>query len=295
MKILIGGASGFIGKALKKHLEKEHQVYTLVRDKDQATGKAIFWDIDALKIETDIDFDVVINLAGENIASGRWTKARKEAIERSRVNATKTIARFFTLRKTLPKAIINASATGFYGSRGDETLNESSSSGIGFLADVCKEWEQALLPVKDRGIRTVFLRTGVVLGKEGGVIKNLMVPFKLCLGGNLGDGSQYMSWIDLEDVVQAVDFIIRNESLEGPVNIVSPNPVTNAVFTKELAKALQRPAFLPMPKKLARFVFGEMADELLLSSQRVLPEKLLKNGYQFRFPTIESSMKHVTV
>lgn len=293
MKILIGGASGFIGRPLAAHLKKNHEVYTLVRNKPLEGKTRIFWDIDALKIETDIDFDAIINLAGENIASGWWTKAKKEAILQSRINATKTIARFFSLRNKLPKIVINASAIGYYGSRGDETLTENSSKGAGFLAEVCDQWERALLPIKDRGIRTVFLRTGVVLSKDGGMIKRLLPPFKLCLGGVIGDGSQYISWIDLDDFVFAVDHILNESSIAGAVNMVSPNPVTNRTFTKKFAKAISRPALFPMPKSALKLIFGEMAEEMLLTSQRVIPENLMEHGYQFRYPTIESSLNNI--
>lgn len=290
MKILIGGASGFIGKALTSYLQKSHDVFTLVRHKEQVDSTHIFWDISALKIETDNDFDVIINLAGDNVGSGRWTASKKEAILNSRVNATKTIARFFSLSKKPPSVVINASAIGYYGSRGDEVLTETSSKGPGFLADVCEQWERALLPIKDRGVRTVFLRTGVVLGKEGGVIKRLTMPFKLYLGGTLGTGNQYMSWIDIRDVVSSIDYIMLHPSIEGPVNIVAPNPVTNKVFTEKFAKSLHRKALLPVPESIVKIVFGEMGEELLLSSDKAIPKKLLDHGFQFRFPLIESSL-----
>jgi len=291
LKILISGASGFIGRALVQFLKKEHEIFTLVRDKSKVSKDTIFWDPESLRVETDQDFDAAINLSGENIANGLWTKNKKEEILNSRVMATNTLARFFSFKKNPPKLVINASATGYYGSRGDKLLTETSKKGDGFLAKVCDEWEKALLPIKDRGIRTVFLRTGIVLGKDGGILKRLKIPFKLYLGGTLGDGSQYMSWIDLDDYILAVDHIIKNHTIAGPVNMVSPNPVTNKVFTEEFAKSLGKPAPFPVPKGVIKFLLGQMGEELLLSSQKVVPEVLLHSGYRFRYPTIDSSLK----
>ena len=293
MKILISGASGFIGHLLAEHLKNKHDVFFLVRQKEKIDAHHIFWDVETLTIESNEDFDVVINLSGENVGSGRWSSAKKKAILNSRINATKTLARFFSLKKNPPGTVINASAIGYYGSRSDEILTEESSKGTGFLADVCEEWEKALLPIKDRNVRTVFLRTGVVLGKEGGVIKRLMIPFKLYLGGIVGDGRQYMSWVDVDDVVRGIDYIIDHPDIDGPVNIVSPNPVTNQVFTDTFAKALDRPALFPIPQSIVKIIFGQMGEELLLSSQKAVPKKLLNAGFQFRYPEIEQSIKRI--
>lgn len=291
VKILISGASGFIGKALAASLEKEHQIYTLVRDrKKKGTGKEIFWDIQKGDVETEEDFDAIINLAGENVSSGRWTDKRKEAILSSRVMATRTLVQFVLKKKNPPSTFINASAIGYYGTNTAELKTEESKRGDGFLANVCEEWERALLPVKDRGVRTVFLRIGVVLGHGGGVLAKMALPFSLCLGGVIGDGSQSMSWIALDDLVTAVEYILKDKQIQGPVNIVSPNPVSNREFTAELSKAMKRPAFIPMPKPIVRFMFGQMGDELLLSSQKVAPEKLLRSGFNFRFGSLDQAL-----
>ncbi|CRX38365.1 TIGR01777 family oxidoreductase [Estrella lausannensis] len=293
MKILISGASGFIGKALVSSLAKEHQVYTLVRKrKGKSGGKEIFWDIEKGDIETEDDFDAIINLAGENVSSGRWSDKRKEAILSSRVMATRTLVQFVLKKKNPPTTFINASAIGYYGINSTELKTEESKRGDGFLATVCEEWERALLPVKDRGVRTVFLRTGIVLGHGGGVLAKMALPFSLCLGGVIGDGSQSMSWVALDDLVSAVGFILTDKQIQGPVNMVSPNPVSNREFTKELSKAMRRPALIPMPKAIVRLMFGQMGDELLLSSQKVAPEKLLKNGFRFRFGTLDQALEH---
>jgi uncharacterized protein (TIGR01777 family) len=288
----VSGASGFIGRNLVPFLKKEHEIFTLVRDKSKVSKNTLFWDPESMRVETDLDFDAAINLSGENVGNGRWTKNKKEAILNSRLMATNTLARFFSFKRNPPKLVINASATGYYGSRGDKLLTETSKKGEGFLANVCDEWERALLPIKDRGIRTVFLRTGIVLGKDGGVLKRLKIPFKLYLGGIIGDGSQYMSWIDIDDFVHAVGHIINNHTIAGPVNMVSPNPVTNKVFTNEFAKSLQRPAPFPVPKGVIKFLLGQMGEELLLASQKVVPEVLLHSGYTFRYPTIDSSLEN---
>lgn len=291
MKILISGASGFIGKALVASLQKEHQVYTLVRElKNRGTGNEIFWNIEKGCIDTEEDFDAIINLAGENVSAGRWTDRRKESILTSRVLATRTLVQFVLKKKNPPSTFINASAIGYYGINSGETKTEESKRGDGFLATVCEEWERALLPVKDRGVRTVFLRIGVVLGHGGGVLAKLALPFSLCLGGVVGDGSQSMSWVALDDLVSAVEHVLKNAEIQGPVNVVSPNPVSNREFTAELSKAMNRPALFPMPKAIVRLMFGQMGDELLLSSQKVHPEKLLRSGFIFRFGNLDQAL-----
>lgn len=292
MKILISGASGFIGNALNRHLSNEHQVFTLVRDRKKIRGgREVFWDIGKGEIETEEDFDCVINLAGESVASGRWSEKRKEAILSSRVMSTRTLVQFVLKKKNPPSLFLNASAIGYYGISPLEQLNEDSKRGDGFLASVCEEWERALLPVKDRGVRTVFLRIGVVLGHGGGVLAKMVVPFSLCLGGVIGDGSQIMSWIALDDILGAVDHILVHKDLQGPVNIVSPHPVSNREFTKELASVMRRPALLPMPRAVVKLVFGQMGEELLLGSQRVVPEKLIRSGFSFQYGDLAKALK----
>lgn len=291
MKIIIAGSSGLVGTALVSFLtEKGHDVQRLVRKNPK--GNDIKWDPDALQVDR-APFeraDIVINLAGDNVASGYWTQFKKKRILDSRVNTTKTIAQCLMNLNHPPKLWINASATGFYGSRGDEILTEQSTNGSGFLAKVCREWEAAAQPAINAGVNVAFLRTGVVLSSEGGALGKMLTPFKLGLGGKIGSGKQYMSWISIHDMVSIIAFIME-KGLTGPINIVSPGPVTNEQFTKVLGKVLHRPTFLAMPEFAARFVLGEMADEMLLASQRVEPKKLQAAGYSFIDTNLESTLQ----
>jgi uncharacterized protein (TIGR01777 family) len=236
--------------------------------------------------------DVVVHLAGESIV-GRWNAARKKAIRESRVVGTSNLARALARATVKPRVFICASAVGFYGNRGDEIMRETSPPGTGFLPDVCVEWEAATRPAADAGIRTVMVRIGVVLSPRGGALEKMLLPFKLGLGGKLGSGNQWMSWIDVEDLISAFLHVIATESLTGPVNAVSPNPVTNAEFTGTLAGVLHRPAFFAMPAFAARIVLGEMADELLLASQRVVPDQLQASGFSFRHPELRGSLERL--
>jgi uncharacterized protein (TIGR01777 family) len=238
-------------------------------------------------------FDAVVHLAGENIAAGRWTESVKERIRKSRVDGTQLLSRALARLKQPPRAVVQASAVGFYGNRGDESLTESSPRGQGFLPAVCVAWEAAAEPAEKQGIRVVFLRFGVILSRKGGALKKMLLPFRLGVGGVIGDGSQYMSWITLDDAVAAIQHALSTEGLRGPVNVVSPQPVTNRGFTRTLGRALGRPTVFPMPAFAARLAFGEMADALLLSSQRVLPDRLLGSGYSFRHPDLEPALRHV--
>jgi uncharacterized protein (TIGR01777 family) len=297
MKILISGASGLVGAKLVPALTSQgHQVVRLVRDKAKAHGDAAFWDpkggfIDPAALS---GAEAAINLAGESIASGRWNADRKRAIRESRVDATTTIAKAFAALEPKPRVLINASAIGYYGSRGDEWLDESSSSGSGdFLSGVCRDWEAATAPAASTGIRVVRTRFGVILSKQGGALKTMLTPFKLGLGGRIGDGQQYMSWIAIDDVIGAILHSLGTENLAGPVNTVAPNPVTNAEFTKTLGKVISRPTLFPMPAFAAKLVFGEMGEELLLGGQRVRPAKLLESGYTFKYPELETALRHV--
>lgn len=293
MKILIAGSSGLVGQALIKHFEgRGDEVYRLVRSNGQKKG--ILWDpahgkINPGQIE---GFDAVINLAGENIAS-YWTKAKKKKILESRVKSTETLSRCLAELKNPPKVFINASATGFYGNSGDEIVSESSPNGSGFLSQVCKEWEAAAKPAVDRGIRTVFLRTGIVLSPHGGALSKMLIPFRLGLGGVVGPGKQYMSWIALDELVHVIAFIVDNDAVVGPVNAVSPHPVTNREFTKTLGGVLHRPTIFPLPSLIAHFVAGEMADEMLLSSTRAEPKVLLSAGYKYRYPQLGPTLKEL--
>jgi uncharacterized protein (TIGR01777 family) len=293
MKIAIAGASGLVGTALIPALEAQgHEVTRLVRTAPRA-GE-IEWhpnkdEVSAASLE---GFDVIINLAGENIAGGRWTDEQKRKIRDSRVNGTHLLSEAIAKMERKPRAFICASATGIYGDRDDEVLDEQSESGGGFLAGVCREWEMACELAVKVGVRVVNLRFGPILAREGGMLSKLLTPFKMGMGGKVGSGSQYISWVSLDDSVNAILLAINDESIRGPLNVVSPNPVTNEEFTKTLGHVLNRPTALAMPAFAARLAFGEMADEMLLVSQRVMPKRLSAAGFQFQYPELESALRH---
>lgn len=296
MKILISGSSGLIGTALLDSFkERGHKITRLVRDESQMAEDTVLWDPEhrELKPEEFEGFDAVIHLAGENISSGRWTDKKKQKIRDSRVINTHMLAELLARLKKPPSLFISASAIGYYGDRGDEIMTESSSSGEGFLADVCQKWEEASNAARSAGIRVVNLRTGIVLSTKGGALSKMLVPFRLGLGGVVGSGKQYMSWISIDDHIGIILHIINTESLSGPVNAVSPNPVTNQRFTKTLGRVLKRPTLFPLPAFLARLILGEMADALLLSSTRVVPVALQESGYSFLYPQLEPALKHL--
>ncbi len=292
MKILIAGASGLVGSALDLQLKAEGaEVTPLVRS--AAKSGEIEWHpnrgtIDGPALE---GFDAVINLAGEGIANGRWTEAKKRRIIDSRVNGTRLLSETIANLSRKPKAFINASAVGFYGSRGDELVGEESGPGEGFLAGVCRQWESATARAEQAGIRVVKLRFGVILAKDGGILGSMLGPFKLGLGGKIGSGEQVISWVAIDDVVAAISFILQNESLRGPVNVVAPHPVTNEEFTKTLGRVLSRPTFMAMPAFAARLAFGEMADEMMLSSTRVAAKVLNDAGFKFQYPELEGAVR----
>jgi uncharacterized protein (TIGR01777 family) len=290
MRVVIAGASGLVGEALIPALEGS-EVTRLVRT--AAGAGEIEWhpnndQIDADKLE---GFDVVINLAGENIAGGRWTDEQKRKIRDSRVNGTHLLSEAMAKLKQKPKIFLCASATGIYGDRGDEQLDEQSDSGGGFLAGVCREWEMATEPAVAAGVRTVNLRFGPIISREGGMLAKMLTPFKMGMGGKVGSGKQYISWVAIDDAVNAIKLALSGETFRGPLNIVSPNPVTNEEFTKTLGHALNRPTALAMPAFAVRLAFGEMADEMLLTSQRVVPKKLNDAGYEFEFPELEGALR----
>lgn len=280
MKIAISGSHGLIGSAL--------------RDRCEAAGDTVIpLSRDLSKPVNFEGVDAVIHLGGENISQGRWTAAKKQRIRESRINGTSELAKQLAASPFKPNVFICASAIGFYGNRGDELLNEKSAAGSGFLSEVCTEWEQSVQPAIEAGIRTVNLRTGIVLAANGGALAKMAFPFKMGAGGILGNGRQYMSWITLDDEVEAIRFVMNNTEINGPVNLVSPHPVTNLEFTKTLGKALHRPTIMPLPGFAARLLFGEMADHLLLSSTRVVPDKLLEAGFDFKHGQLDQALEAV--
>jgi uncharacterized protein (TIGR01777 family) len=295
MKILVTGASGLIGTALVSSLTSgSHEVTRLVRREPKPGEKAARWDpmagaIDASALE---GADAVVHLAGENIAE-RWTAAKKARIRDSRVKGTQLLCETLARLSSPPRILVSASAIGYYGDRGEEVLSEDSPPGQGFLSEVCRAWEAATESARHHGIRVVQFRQGVVLSTAGGALAKILPPFRLGLGGILGSGRQYMSWIALDDAVGAIQHAVGTDALQGPTNVAAPRAVTNQEFTKTLGKVLGRPTAIPLPAFAARLMFGEMADELLLASARVQPAKLQASGYQFRYPELEDALRHV--
>jgi uncharacterized protein (TIGR01777 family) len=289
-RFLISGASGLIGSALvTSFTAKAHEVVRLIR-KPPRSGNELHWDpMRELSPQLVSGFDVVVHLSGESVA-GRWTEAKKARIRDSRVISTDHLARALAKCEKKPALFVCASAIGYYGNRGDEILTEKSPSGATFLAEVSREWETATAPAADAGVRTVNLRTGIVLSAQGGALKQMLLPFRMGLGGKVGDGNQWWSWIDIGDFVAAVHWILEHTDINGPVNMTAPNPVTNAEFTKTLARILKRPAVFSVPAFAAKLAFGELAEEGLLASARVLPNKLVEAGFQFKYPDIRQSL-----
>lgn len=294
MKIIISGSSGLVGSNLIPLLvHQQHSVRALVRS--QPSEPHVFWnppkdgpDPGALE-----GTDAVIHLAGEGIASGRWTAAKMRAIRDSRVLGTKCLVESLVRMKTPPKTLIAASAIGYYGDRGDERLTEESPAGQGFLAEVCSAWENEARVAAQRGIRVVLLRLGIILSPKGGALAKMLLPFKLGLGGRLGHGQQYMSWVAIDDVSNIILYALQKQDLMGPVNGVAPSSVTNADYTSTLGRVLGRPTVFPMPAFAARLAFGKMADALLLSSGRVEPAALSRSGYTFLYPRLEDALRHL--
>ena len=296
MRILVTGAGGLVGSALVPALQVHgHTVARLVRTFPRLEEREIAWDPDHQSIATPAleGYDAVIHLAGENIASGRWTAAKKARIYRSRIQGTRLLCEALLQLVTPPQTLICASAIGYYGHQGERFLQETSPSGNDFLAVVCRDWEATASLATQRGIRVVHLRLGMVLSAAGGALAKMLFPFRFGLGGRLGNGKQYMSWITLEDVIGIITYILERQTLHGPVNAVAPEPVTNAVFTQTLGTVLRRPTFCPLPAMAARLLFGEMADALLLASSRVQPTQLLKAGYPFRYPILHDALRHL--
>lgn len=294
MKILVSGSSGFVGSALVPFLGTGgHQVVRLVRARPPEGVAAVVWDpargvLDPTALE---GFDSIIHLAGEGLVQGRWNADRKARIRDSRVVGTRLLAEAVSRLARPPLVFISASAVGYYGDRGDEVLRDDASPGHDYLADVCRAWEEAAGRAAGKGIRLVQHRFGVILSPRGGALRKMLPPFRLGVGGRLGNGRQYMSWITLDDVLGAIEHALQTAALQGPVNTVAPNPRTNAEFTRTLGRVLGRPALFPMPAFAARLAFGEVADALLLSSQRVAPARLLATGYRFRHPDLEPALR----
>lgn len=296
MKILVSGSHGLVGGALIKSLTNDgHEVSRLVRRERAFGSPEVEWHpdhglIDAEHIE---GLDAVVHLAGESIASGRWTDDKKRSIRDSRVKGTQLLSKSLAQCSRPPAVFVSASAIGYYGDRNDELLTEASAPGDDFLARVCVEWERATGPAAEKGIRTVNTRLGIILDAKGGALEKMLTPFRMGIGGRVGDGRQWMSWIALDDVVNALKFVIDDGSIKGPVNFVAPKPVTNAEFTKTLGRVLSRPTLFPVPAFGVRLAFGEMADALLLSSQKVEPGVLEDKGFLFYWPTLEPALRHL--
>ena len=296
MRVLVTGASGLVGTALKPLLKSsEHEVVRLVRRTADSGAQEAEWNPGEGRLDVAVleNVDAVIHLAGEGIADGRWTDAKKQRIRDSRVDGTALIAEKIAACENPPRVLVSASAIGFYGARGDETLTEDSEAGTGFLPDVCRAWEDATDAARDAGCRVVKVRIGVVLAAEGGALRKMLLPFKLGVGGKVGNGRQYMSWIALDDLAGVLAHCLTDETLSGPVNATAPNPVTNAEFTRVLGAVLSRPTLLPLPGFAARLAFGELAEDLLLASARVVPKKLESSDYAFRFLQLESALRHI--
>ena len=292
MKIVISGASGLIGTPLVTRLRgKGHEVVRLVR-RAPARGEAQ-WDPKAGVLDPAIleGADAVIHLSGAGIGDKRWTDAYKREVLESRTLSTSLLARTIATLERKPRVFLSGSAIGIYGARDDEALTESSAHGTGFLAEVCEQWEAAAAPASDAGVRTVFLRTGIVLSPQGGALKKLLAVFKIGIGGRFGSGKQWQSWISLDDELGAIEFLL-DAPVSGPVNLTAPQPVTNAEFTRVLARVVKRPAVLPIPSFGPKLLLGaELADALLFTGQRVLPNVLTTNGYVFAHATLEDALR----
>ncbi len=295
MKVLVSGSSGLIGQAVIAFLTADgHRVTRLVRPGSARGEDRVNWNptagtVDLAGLE---GFDAVVHLAGENVA-GRWTPAKKSKILQSRVKGSRLLSETLAKLRAPPEVFVSASAIGYYGNREEELLTEESEPGTLFLSEVARRWEEATAPATQRGLRVANLRMGFVLSGAGGGLSPMLPLFKLGLGGRIGNGRQYMSWVAIDDVVGAVRHALTTDSLQGPVNVVAPSPVTNAEFTEVLGQVLRRPTLLALPEFAVRFVLGEMATNLLLVSARVQPSRLLATSYQFRFPQLEPALRHV--
>lgn len=269
------------------------QVVRMIRQSPQPGHRAVLWDPSAGRIDLAPNerFDAVVHLAGENLASGRWTAARKQRLRSSRLESTRALSEALARLTHLPQVLLSASAVGYYGNRADHVLMEASPPGTGFLAELCQAWEAATAPAGQAGIRVVHLRFGIILSSEGGALSRMLPPFRWGVGGKLGSGRQFWSWIALEDAIQAILHALVREDVSGPLNVVSPQPVTNDEFTRTLGRVLHRPTWFAVPAAVLRMALGEMADEALLSSARVHPERLVASGFQFKQPELEAALR----
>jgi uncharacterized protein (TIGR01777 family) len=297
MKILVTGSSGLVGTALVKALGRDgHMVCRLMRPESTANNEVkdgfnVAWNPATGELGgAGVGPDAVVNLAGASIAGGRWTAERKAVLRASRIDTTRALVEALAKMNVRPSVLVSASAIGIYGNRGDELLTEESQAGADFLAELAREWEAEALKAEALGIRVVLARFGIILAREGGALGKMLLPFKMGAGGRLGAGQQWMSWVTLEDVVGILRMAIEKAAVKGAVNVVAPQPVKNAEFTKALAKALHRPALFPAPAFALRLVLGEMADALLLSSQRVTPKRLEMAGYRFSHPELPAAL-----
>jgi uncharacterized protein (TIGR01777 family) len=296
-RVLISGASGLVGSHLAQHLTMNGwEVLRLTRrPPDGRQGQEIGWDPSSDQLIEDPRLEgvgAVVHLAGENIL-GRWTRDKKAAIRASRVQGTQILCRSLARLKKPPATLLSASAVGYYGNTGRSEVSESSPAGTGFLADVCAEWEKATEAAGQAGIRVVHLRIGVVLDRQGGALKQMLPPFRFGLGGPIGNGQQFVSWITIDDMVRAIQFVMDTPRLSGPVNLVSPSPTTNRSFSRALGQVLHRPALIPVPAFVITILFGEMAEDTILSSSRAVPSALLKAGFSFEHNRIEAALAHV--
>ena len=294
MHVLVSGSSGLIGSALLPVLSgRGHTIRRLVRRSPRPGEARWSPDEDFIDAHAFDGIDAVVHLAGETIAALRWTAAKKQGIRDSRVRGTALLARAIPKLREKPAVVVSASGVGFYGDRGDEILDETSASGHGFLADVCRQWEAAARPVADAGVRLITIRTGVVLSRSGGALASMLRPFRLGAGGVLGTGRQYMSWIAIDDEVGAIAHLLATPTASGPVNLVAPNAVTNTEFTKTLGRILRRPTVFRIPAFALRLTLGEMADEMLLGGTRAAPACLTASGYRFGYPALDAALRHV--
>jgi hypothetical protein len=298
-RVIVSGAAGFIGRALCQAFHKDYEVIALSRDALRAAGAIGEW---AMVLEWDArtagtwarqveGAHAIINLAGESLAAGRWTQTRRAGIVQSRTNSAGAIVDAVSGAKVKPAVVIQASGVGFYGLRGDELLTEDSGVGSGFLADVCRRTESMAARVERSGVRSVAIRSGLVLGREGGVLPRFITPYRFFLGGTLGSGRQWLSWINLEDEIRAIRFLMENQNLSGAFNLAAPNPVTMAEFSRTLGRVLRRPAWTMVPAFVLRLVFGQMADELLLASQKAIPQRLTEAGFAFKHPQLQAALE----